>query len=86
MGTQWDKHSETELINSTQHWTDEGINKVKVGPVAAGQAVRPANHAAFSVWTEGGLFSLHTGKSLHSQAAWYTERTAELGRHSVILY
>lgn len=44
--TQCDNHSEAELINSTKHWMDHGINNVKAGPVAAGRAVRPVDHTA----------------------------------------
>lgn len=46
ISTHCDNHSEAELINSTKHWMDHGINNVKVGPVAAGRAARPADHTA----------------------------------------
>lgn len=46
ISTHCDNHSEAELINSTKHWMDHGINNVKAGPVAAGRAARPADHTA----------------------------------------
>lgn len=57
--TQCDKHSEVELINSTQHWTDHGINNVKAGPVAAGRAAGPANHAAIQCKPREVFFSTY---------------------------